>query len=66
MDKLLKPLSQNNGLWIVYEIDDLMSDKYIPLFNRGRKAFEGDHIQGNIKHLLEQADIVTVTTDYIK
>lgn len=66
MDKLLKPLSQNNGLWIVYEIDDLMSDKYIPLFNRGRKSFEGEHIQSNIKHLLEQADIITVTTDYIK
>lgn len=39
-------------MWIVYEIDDLMSDKYIPLFNRGRKSFEGEHIQSNIKHLL--------------
>jgi hypothetical protein len=43
-----------------------MSDKHIPLFNRGRKAFEGKHVQNNIKEMLNAADFVTVTTDYIK
>lgn len=38
----------------------------IPLFNRGRKAFEGADVQSNIKEMLNTADIVTVTTDHIK
>ena len=40
----LKPLCDSQGGWLIYEIDDNMSDKYIPLFNRGRKAFEGEKI----------------------
>lgn len=66
VDNLLKPVTDRQHAWLVYEIDDMMSDKYIPLYNRGRKAFEGEHIQSNIKSMLDSADIITVTTDYIK
>lgn len=53
---------------------DFISKKYgtdmtqvgIPLFNRGRKAFEGVQVQSNIKEMLNTADFVTVTTDHIK
>ena len=38
----------------------------IPLFNRGRHAFEGQAVQENIKKMLHAADFVTVTTDHIK
>ena len=38
----------------------------IPLMNRGRRAFEGAHVQQNIKDMLLAADFVTVTTDYLK
>ena len=38
----------------------------IPLFNRGRRAFEGAAVQSNIKKMLNSADFVTVTTDHIK
>ena len=38
----------------------------IPLFNRGRKAFEGEAVQRNIRQMLNAADFVTVTTDYLK
>ena len=38
----------------------------IPFFNRGRKAFEGKQVQSNIKTMLNTADFVTVTTDYLK
>lgn len=38
----------------------------IPLFNRGRKAFEGQKIQTNITNMLSAADFITVTTDYLK
>ena len=58
-------MDANQG-YVIYEIDDNMSDKYIPKFNRGRKAFEGAEIQANIKEMLNTADFVTVTTDYIK
>ena len=52
--------------WLIYEIDDNMAAVHIPKFNRGRKAFEGEKIQSNIKKMLNTADFVTVTTDYIK
>lgn len=52
---------------------DFLEKKYgnlveasIPLFNRGRKAFEGKEVQQNIKDMLNAADLVTVTTDYLK
>lgn len=43
-----------------------MLDAEIPKFNRGRKAFEGEAVQNNIRQILNAADFVTVTTDYIK
>ena len=61
-----KPLMDGVCGWLIYEIDDNMSDKCIPKFNKGRKAFEGERIQNNIKQMLNAADFVTVTTDYIK
>lgn len=38
----------------------------IPLFNRGRAAFEGEETQSYIRQMLNAADFVTVTTDHIK
>lgn len=64
--KFFKPICDANCGWLIYEIDDNMSDKYIPLFNRGRAAFEGETIQNNIRTMLNAADFVTVTTDYLK
>lgn len=58
-------MDANSG-WLIYEIDDNMSDAEIPKYNRGRRAFEGEQIQGNIKAMLNAADFVTVTTDYLK
>ena len=61
-----KPLMDSRSGWLVYEIDDNMSDQCIPKYNRGRKAFEGERIQSNIRKMLNTADFVTVTTDRIK
>ena len=52
--------------WLIYEIDDNMAALHIPKFNRGRRAFESEKVQSNIKKMLNTADFVTVTTDYIK
>ena len=38
----------------------------IPKYNRGRRAFEGKKVQQNIKAMLNNADFVIVTTDYLK
>lgn len=43
-----------------------MAATCIPKFNRGRAAFEPPQIQENIRQMLNAADFVTVTTDYIK
>ena len=64
--RFFKPLMDANSGWLIYEIDDNMSDQCIPKFNRGRSAFEGEKIQSNIRTMLNIADFVTVTTDYIK
>lgn len=66
IDKFLRPLTLRSGAWLIYEIDDLMDDEYIPLFNRGRMGFENKKVQENITHMLNTVDLVTVTTDYIK
>jgi len=64
--KFLKPLMDANSGWLIYEIDDNMSSDFIPKFNRGRAAFEPKQIQDNIRMMLNNADFVTVTTDYLK
>ena len=43
-----------------------ISKNSIPFFNRGRAAFEGKQVQSNIRTMLNAADFVTVTTDYLK
>lgn len=63
---LLKPAMDANGGWLVYAIDDAMHYEEIPLFNRGRHAFANDRTQANIRYMLNAADLVVVTTDYIK
>ena len=64
--RFLKPVCDANSTWLIYEIDDAMHYDEIPKYNRGRKAFEGEKVQQNIKFLLDAADFVTTTTDYIR
>ena len=44
----------------------MSSFQTIPLFNRGRKAFEGKKVQSNIQQMMNAADFVITTTDYLK
>jgi hypothetical protein len=64
--KLLKPVCDSNAAFLIYEIDDCMAAKYIELYNRGREAYESPKIQENIKEMLNNADLLITTTDYIK
>lgn len=63
---LLVPYSNAFNFWTVYNIDDAMHYNDIPHYNRGRAAFANDKIQQNIKEMLNAADFVFTTTDYIK
>lgn len=64
--KLLKPVCDANAAFLIYEIDDCMAAKYIEMYNRGREAYESPKIQANIKEMLNNADLLITTTDYIK
>lgn len=64
--KYLKPLMDANSGWLMYAIDDNMADFCIPKYNRGRAAFEGEQVQTNIREMLNAADFIVTTTDYIK
>lgn len=66
VEKFLYPVTRKEGVWLLYEIDDAMGKDDIPLYNRGRNAFQNDNIQNNIKFMLDKSDIVVVTTKYIK
>jgi glycosyltransferase involved in cell wall biosynthesis len=61
-----KPICEMNNAFLMYHIDDDMWYKHIPIYNRGREAFEGEEIQNNIREMLNAADFVVVTTDRIK
>lgn len=64
--EFLKPVSGNHMFFLIYEIDDCMSDTVIPLYNRGREGFTTAKIQANIRIMLNLADFVTVTTKRLK
>lgn len=62
----LKPICDANQAWLIYAIDDAMDYQSIPIYNRGRPAYANDGIQAKIKDMLNSADLMVVTTDYIK
>lgn len=62
VQKLLRPVTEQNRAWLIYAIDDAMHYEDIPLFNRGRNAFASDGVQDNIRYMLNVSDLVVVTT----
>ena len=64
--KFLKPLSEQYGFWIQYELDDVIKYEDIPLYNHGRIAYDNKQFFANVKNMLNAADIITVTTDRLK
>lgn len=57
---------QNRNARLIYEIDDVVFEEDIPLYNRNRDAFTSKEIQDSIKTIFELMDEITVTTDYFK
>ncbi len=66
LEGFLKPVSDAVGCWTVFNIDDIMDHRYIPLWNRGRRGYINPKTQERIKSMLNTADFVLTTTDIIK
>ena len=64
--KVLKEISKQKPLKLIYEVDDVVFAEDIPLYNRNRDAFTSPEIQNSIKEILSMVDEITVTCDYFK
>lgn len=64
--KFLKPVCRSLGIWMVYEIDDVICYDDIPNYNCAKEAFNKDEFYHNVKTMLEISDFITVTTDELK
>lgn len=65
-DNWFVPLSHKYRFWTVFNIDDLTDYRFIPMYNRGRRAFIGDKAQGNIKKMMNNSDFILTTTGYLR
>jgi hypothetical protein len=57
---------QNKNLKLIYEVDDVVFDDDIPLYNRNRDAFIDPKIQQSIREIIHNMDEVTVTSEYFR
>lgn len=64
--QFLKPLSDQIGFWLRWEVDDVIFHEDIPPYNMGRAAFDNKQFFANVSNILQAVDIVTVTTDLLK
>jgi len=63
---IVVPCSKAFSFWTIYNLDDAPHYRTIPPYNRGRWAYASDEIQENIRSMMNNADFVLTTTDYLK
>lgn len=64
--KYLKKLGEKMKFSVVYEIDDVVFHEDIPGYNKFRGAFDDENIKKSTIEMMQMADEVTVTCDYMK
>ena len=64
--KFLKPLCCQLGIWLVYEIDDVLLYDEIPKYNLARGAFNPEIIGDSVQEIFDACDLITVTTQELK
>ena len=64
--KILKQISNQKPLKLIYEVDDVVFHEDIPMYNRNRDAFVSDEIRNSILEIISMMDEVTVTCDYFR
>jgi hypothetical protein len=62
----LKTIQSQCGFKIIYEVDDVVFKECIPDYNRFKFAFDTEEIRQNCIDIINLADEVTVTCDYMK
>jgi hypothetical protein len=64
--KFLKEVQKQNGMKIMYEIDDLCFKEDIPDYNKYKPAFENPEIRESAQAIMAMCDEITVTCDFMK
>jgi len=64
--KFLKGTQKIHGFNIIYEIDDVLISEDIPNYNKFKSAFEPKEIQDAALTIMNEADEMTVTCQYMK
>ena len=66
VEKFLRPLCNQLGIWLVYEIDDVLVYDEVPKFNLAKETFSPEKIGESPKEIMQMCDLVTVTTEELK
>ena len=65
MKNFLKPLADQLGMWLVYEIDDLLIYDEIPLYNIAKPHYSYERVGNSVKEIMEMCDLITVSTEFL-
>jgi len=63
---MIKEISKQKKLKLIYEVDDVVFAEDIPLYNKNRDAFTSNEIQNSIKEILSMVDEISVTSEYFR
>lgn len=58
----LKPLADQLGIWLIYEIDDLLIYDEIPAYNLAKPHYAYDKVGDSVKEIMSSCDLITVST----
>jgi|TARA_R100000995_G_scaffold76946_1_gene46783 hypothetical protein len=64
--KFLKEVQKQYNFKIMYEVDDVVFSECIPDYNKFKFAFDNNEIRQNCIDIINMADEVTVTCDFMK
>lgn len=64
--KHLKNIQEHNGMKLLYEVDDVIFRKDIPMYNGCRQAFDNPEIEKSSLEAIAMCDRVTVVSEYMR
>lgn len=64
--KFLKEVKKENNMNLIYEIDDIIFHEDIPDYNKFKTAFDNPEIRKTSMEIMQMADEMTVTNQFMK
>lgn len=64
--KFLKEVQKQNGMKLIYEIDDICFKEDIPDYNKYKPAFENPEIRESAQAIMAECDEISVTCDFMR